>query len=214
MSTCLHISCVYYRRCSYWARVEVRTVAPRTWWGKRKSRGERRREQRQPAPWWCTLASWSGAAVTAVALCTETSTTSVYVSKSDTWFVTTIDQEQLIDWLIDCFKSIDTTQLKKKPMKNGKRKEKKITGDCVQKTNQTTHVITPPVAWRREAWKEEALMQRSSLRGRERATSSIRPTLELFQGQHWGNSRETRWSAYGPSRAHRYHLELYTHNWK
>ena len=31
-----------------------------------------------------------------------------------------------------------------------------------------------------------------------------------YQGQHWGNSWEMGWSAYGPSRAHRYHLEL---NW-
>ena len=28
---------------------------------------------------------------------------------------------------------------------------------------------------------------------------AIEPTLELFQGQHWGNSLETGWSAYGLS---------------
>ena len=43
----------------------------------------------------------------------------------------------------------------------------------------------------------------------EKGPSSISPTLELFQGQHWGNSWETGWSAYGPSRADIYHRELY-----
>ena len=33
---------------------------------------------------------------------------------------------------------------------------------------------------------------------------------KLFQGQHWENSWETRWSVYGPSRALWYHFEL---NW-
>ena len=33
----------------------------------------------------------------------------------------------------------------------------------------------------------------------EKGPSSIRPTLELFQGQHWGNSWEKGWSAYGLS---------------
>ena len=61
--------------------------------------------------------------------------------------------------------------------------------------------ITPSIAWRREAKKEEEL-------NKQTLSSSIRPTLELFQGQHWVNSRETGWSACGPSRAHRYHLEL------
>ena len=40
----------------------------------------------------------------------------------------------------------------------------------------------------------------------EKGPSSIRPTLELFQKQHWENSWETGWSTYGLSRAHRYHL--------
>ena len=45
-------------------------------------------------------------------------------------------------------------------------------------------------------------------RGRERAMRRQSDQhLELFQGpQHWGNSWETGWSAYGPCLAHRYHL--------
>ena len=37
----------------------------------------------------------------------------------------------------------------------------------------------------------------------EKGSSSIRTTLEMFQGQHWGNSWDTGWSANGPSRARR-----------
>ena len=44
--------------------------------------------------------------------------------------------------------------------------------------------ITPLIAWRREAWKEEALDD--VLRKDERGPSSIRQTLELFQRRHWG----------------------------
>ena len=54
--------------------------------------------------------------------------------------------------------------------------------------------ITPSIAWRREAWKEEAL---DDLPWKdERGPSSTRRTLELFQRQRWGNFWETRWSAY------------------
>ena len=34
---------------------------------------------------------------------------------------------------------------------------------------------------------ERGSAQRSSFRGRQKGPSSIRPTLELFQRQHWGN---------------------------
>ena len=67
---------------------------------------------------------------------------------------------------------------------------------------------TPSIAWRIEAQKEEALNDLPW--EEEKGPSSIRPTLELFQGPQWENSWETGWSAYGPSWAHRYHLEL---NW-
>ena len=42
-----------------------------------------------------------------------------------------------------------------------------------------------------ERGEERGSGQRSSLRGREKRPSSMRPTLELFERQHWGNSRET-----------------------
>ena len=76
---------------------------------------------------------------------------------------------------------------------------------CGQNSKDTTLSI----AWGRElAWKEKAL---NDLPWEdEKGPSSIRPTLELFQRQHWGNSWETGRSAYGLSLAHRYHLEL---NW-
>ena len=68
--------------------------------------------------------------------------------------------------------------------------------------------ITPSIAWRREAWKEEALDELPWKN--QRGSSSIRQTLEPFQRRHRGNF----WSAYiiyyGLFRAHRYHLEL---NW-
>ena len=68
--------------------------------------------------------------------------------------------------------------------------------------------FTPPISWRREKWKEEAL---DDLPWKdERGPSPIRRTLELFQKQRWENVWETGWSAYGLYRAHRYHLEL---NW-
>ena len=66
--------------------------------------------------------------------------------------------------------------------------------------------ITPSIAWRGEAWREEAL---DDLPWKdERGPSSIRQTLELFQRQRWGNFWETGWSAYGLFRAYVYHLEL------
>ena len=75
---------------------------------------------------------------------------------------------------------------------------------CGHKAKDTT----PSIAWRREAWKEEAL---DDLPWKdERGLSSIRRTLEPFQRWHWQTFWETEWSAYGLFRAHRYHLEL---NW-
>ena len=68
--------------------------------------------------------------------------------------------------------------------------------------------ITPLLAWRREALKEEALDDLP--RKDERRPSSIRRKWELFQRQRWGNFWETGWSAYWLFRAHRCHLEL---NW-
>ena len=53
--------------------------------------------------------------------------------------------------------------------------------------------ITPSIAWRREAWKEEAL---DDLHWKdERRPSSITQTLEPFQRQRWGNFWETGWRA-------------------
>ena len=66
--------------------------------------------------------------------------------------------------------------------------------------------ITPSVAWRREAWKEEALDD--LLWKDERGSSSINRTLEPFQRQHWENYWETGWSAYVLFLAHRYNLDL------
>ena len=71
-----------------------------------------------------------------------------------------------------------------------------------------TKDITPSIACRRDAWKEEALYD--ILWKDERGPSSIKRTLELLQRRHWGNFWETGWSAYGLFWAHRYHLEL---NW-
>ena len=52
--------------------------------------------------------------------------------------------------------------------------------------------ITPSIAWRREAWKEEAV---ENLPWKdERGPSSIRQTLELFQRWCWGNFWEAEWS--------------------
>ena len=48
------------------------------------------------------------------------------------------------------------------------------------------------IAWRREAWKEEALDD--LLWKDERGPSSVRRTLEPFQRQRWGNFWETWWS--------------------
>ena len=66
--------------------------------------------------------------------------------------------------------------------------------------------ITPSIAWRREAWKEEAL---DDLPWKdERGSSSIWRTQEPFQRQCWGNVWEREWSTYGLFRAHRYHIEV------
>ena len=53
------------------------------------------------------------------------------------------------------------------------------------------HITPASIAWRREAWKEEAL---DDLPWKdERGPSSVRRTLEPFQTQRWGNFRETGW---------------------
>ena len=70
---------------------------------------------------------------------------------------------------------------------------------CIYKAKD----ITPLTAWRREAWKEEAL-DVLPWKG-ERGPSSIRWTLEPFQRQPLGNF----WQG-GLFWVHRYHLEL---NW-
>ena len=69
--------------------------------------------------------------------------------------------------------------------------------------------ITPSIAWRREAWKEEAL---DDLPWKdERGPSSIRWTLGSFQRQCWGNCWEMGWSTCGLFRVHWYYLELNYH---
>ena len=75
---------------------------------------------------------------------------------------------------------------------------------CVYKAKD----IKPSIAWRRKAWKEEALDD-LPLKC-ERGPWSVRRTVEPLQRRHWGNLWETGWSAYRLFRAHRYHLEL---NW-
>ena len=67
--------------------------------------------------------------------------------------------------------------------------------------------ITPQIAWTRKAWKKEALGEDLPWKD-EWGPSSVWWTLELFQGQRWENFWETRWSACGLFRAHRYHHEL------
>ena len=57
--------------------------------------------------------------------------------------------------------------------------------------------ITPSIAWRREAWKEEVLDD--LLSKDERGPSSVRWTLEPFQRWCWENFWETGWSAQIPS---------------
>ena len=72
--------------------------------------------------------------------------------------------------------------------------------------------ITPLIAWRRKALKEEVL---DNLPWKDQwGPSSIRWTLESFQRQHWGNFWEMGWSAYGLFWAHRYHLELNWTDWR
>ena len=46
-------------------------------------------------------------------------------------------------------------------------------------------VITASIAWKREAWKQEAVNDLSSKD--ERGPSSVRRRLELFERQRWGN---------------------------
>ena len=67
--------------------------------------------------------------------------------------------------------------------------------------------ITPSIAWRREAWKEEAL---DDLPWKDERRSSGVNQTKPFQRRHWGNFWETGWSPYGHFRAHKCHLEL---NW-
>jgi len=51
--------------------------------------------------------------------------------------------------------------------------------------HKASHIM-PPIMWRIELWKEEALDD-LSLKGQERAIIIIGQTLELFQRQCWGN---------------------------
>ena len=82
----------------------------------------------------------------------------------------------------------------------------KCWGTCDTNCGHKAKDITPSIAWRREAWKEEAL---DDLPWQdERGPSSVRWTLESFQRQRWGHFWETAWSGYGRFRAHRYHLEV------
>ena len=49
----------------------------------------------------------------------------------------------------------------------------------------------------------------------QKGPSSVRPILELFRSrQHWGQLRETRWSAYGLSRAIECSLEPNSAEWE
>ena len=66
--------------------------------------------------------------------------------------------------------------------------------------------ITPSIAWRTKAWKEEVL---EDLPWKDqRGPLSIGWTLTPFQRRCWGNFWETGWSTHGSFHAHRYHLEL------
>ena len=47
-----------------------------------------------------------------------------------------------------------------------------------------------------------------SLKGRESVIVSQTNIGTVSKAAHWGNFRETGWSAYGLFRAHKYHLEL------
>ena len=70
--------------------------------------------------------------------------------------------------------------------------------------------VTPLIAWRRDALKEEVLGSLPWKDQRGPGHHQIRWTLELFQRQCWGNFWEMGLSAYGLFWAHRYHFEL---NW-
>ena len=75
---------------------------------------------------------------------------------------------------------------------------------------RTSHHRSPGWGERRRMRKRSIiLLERTNERKGHRQSD---PTLELFQGQHYGETPERRGGAhnYGPSWAHRYHLEL---NW-
>ena len=64
----------------------------------------------------------------------------------------------------------------------------------VEKLERLPAGIIPSIAWRREAWKEDAL---GDLPWKdERGPSSVRRTLEPFQRQRWGNFSERRGGAH------------------
>ena len=70
----------------------------------------------------------------------------------------------------------------------------------------TSQSITALIAWRKEEWRKEAAdIPPSKV---ENDLCSTRHILALFRGQPWGDCWETGWSAYGPFRALRCHLEL------
>ena len=66
--------------------------------------------------------------------------------------------------------------------------------------------IMPLINWRREALEEEVLNNLSWKD--DKGQSSIRPTLDLFESQHYGNFSEMGWSTMWAFRSSSYHLEL------
>ena len=56
--------------------------------------------------------------------------------------------------------------------------------------------ITPSVTWRREA-QEKKEAPDDLFWNHEKESLLVRPTLEMFQRQHWGDISKTRWSASG-----------------
>ena len=74
---------------------------------------------------------------------------------------------------------------------------------CYPRTGQS---ITALIAWRKQEWRKEAADIPPSRV--ENDQCSTRQILALFRGQPCGGCWETGWSAYGPFRALRCHLEL------
>ena len=70
----------------------------------------------------------------------------------------------------------------------------------------TGQSITALITWRKEEWRKEAAD--IPLCEVKNDLCSTRQILALFRRQPWGDCWETGWSAYGPFRALRCHLEL------